>query len=191
MHMLSKRTVRVAALAALTLLTVLVVASTVSAASKATNVVTIWTDADRKAAVDRIASAWGTARGVNVVVVQKDFGKIRDDLGTVQADSAPDVIVGAHDWTGALAANGLVVPITPRTAIRDQFPAYTLDCVLVRHRREAALRRSRGRREHRPRRQHRARQGAEDLRGARVRRARLQEEEERQPRHRRPAGRGR
>ena len=27
-----------------------------------------------------IASAWGAARGVNVVVVQKDFGKIRDDL---------------------------------------------------------------------------------------------------------------
>jgi arabinogalactan oligomer/maltooligosaccharide transport system substrate-binding protein len=127
MQILSSRTARLAALAALTLLAVLVVAGTVSAASKATNTLTIWTDADRKGAVDKIASAWGTARGVNVVVVQKEFGKIRDDLGTVAADSAPDVIVGAHDWTGQLAANGLVLPISPRKAVRDQFPQYTLD----------------------------------------------------------------
>jgi arabinogalactan oligomer/maltooligosaccharide transport system substrate-binding protein len=128
MQMLSKRTVRVAALSALTLFAVLIVASTVSAASKATGTtLTIWSDADRKPAVDRIASAWGAARGVTVNVVEKDFGKIRDDLGTVQADNAPDVIVGAHDWTGALAANGLVLPLNPRKAIRDQFPSYTLD----------------------------------------------------------------
>jgi maltose-binding protein MalE len=128
MQMLSKRTVRVAALSALTLIAVLIVASTVSAASKATGTtLTIWTDADRKPAVDRIASAWGATRGVTINVVEKDFGKIRDDLGTVQADNAPDVIVGAHDWTGALAANGLVLPLNPRSAIRNQFPSYTLD----------------------------------------------------------------
>jgi arabinogalactan oligomer/maltooligosaccharide transport system substrate-binding protein len=127
MQILSSRTARLAALAALTLLAVLVVAGTVSAASKATNTLTIWADADRKAAVDKIASAWGTARGVNVVVVQKEFGKIQGDLGTVQADSAPDVIVGAHDWTGALAANGLILPLNPRKAVRDQFPQYALD----------------------------------------------------------------
>jgi arabinogalactan oligomer / maltooligosaccharide transport system substrate-binding protein len=127
MQILSSRTARLVAFASLTLFAVLVVAGTVSAANKATNTLTIWTDADRKAAVDKIASAWGTARGVNVVVVQKDFGKIRDDLGTVQADSAPDVIVGAHDWTGALAANGLVVPLNPSRTIRAQFPQYTLD----------------------------------------------------------------
>jgi len=127
MQILSSRTARLVVFASLTLFAVLVVAGTVSAARTATNTLTIWTDADRKAAVDKIASAWGTARGVNVVVVQKDFGKIRDDLGTVQADSAPDVIVGAHDWTGQLAANGLVVPINPRSALRQQFPQYTLD----------------------------------------------------------------
>jgi arabinogalactan oligomer / maltooligosaccharide transport system substrate-binding protein len=89
--------------------------------------ITIWTDADRKAAVDKVASAWGAARGVDVVVVQKDFGKIRDDLKVAQADTAPDVIVGAHDWTGELAANGLVLPLFPSRATRAKFPAYTLN----------------------------------------------------------------
>ena len=60
MHMLNKRTVRVAALSALTLFAVLIVAGTVSAASKATSAtLTIWSDSDRKAAVERVAGAWG------------------------------------------------------------------------------------------------------------------------------------
>jgi arabinogalactan oligomer / maltooligosaccharide transport system substrate-binding protein len=127
MHILSTRTARAAGLAALTLFAVLVVAGTTSAAPTATNTLVIWTDADRKPAVDRIASTWGTQRGVTVNVVQKDFGKIRDDLGTVQADTAPDVVVGAHDWTGQLAANGLVLPLNPRRALVNQFPSYALD----------------------------------------------------------------
>jgi arabinogalactan oligomer/maltooligosaccharide transport system substrate-binding protein len=106
---------------------VLVLAGPVGAARHATTTVTIWTDADRKAAVEKIASAWGASRGVNVVVVQKEFGKIRDDLKTVQPETAPDVIVGAHDWTGDLAASGLVLPLNPRTAVKAKFPQYTLD----------------------------------------------------------------
>ena len=106
---------------------VLALAGPVGASRDAATTVTIWTDADRKAAVDKIASAWGSSRGVNVVVVQKDFGKIRDDLKTVQAETAPDVIVGAHDWTGDLAASGLVLPLNPRKAVKAKFPQYTLD----------------------------------------------------------------
>ena len=113
--------------ALLAVFAVLVIAGPVGAAHDAASTVTIWTDADRKAAVDRIASAWGSTRGVNVVVVQKDFGKIRDDLKTVQAETAPDVIVGAHDWTGDLAASGLVLPLNPRKAVRDKFPQYALN----------------------------------------------------------------
>ena len=44
-------------------------------------------DSDGKAAVDKIASAWGSARGVNVVVVQKDF----DISGWGLAISSDDV----------------------------------------------------------------------------------------------------
>lgn len=58
---------------------------------------------DRKASVEKVANAWGKKAGVTVTVVQKDFGKIRDDLKTVDLATAPDVIVGAHDWVGELA----------------------------------------------------------------------------------------
>jgi len=87
----------------------------------------IWVDNVQKPAVDRIADAWGRQRGVTVNAVVKDFGKIRDDLKTVRAEDAPDVIVGPHDWVGELAANGLVVPLSPSRTARAQFPAYSLD----------------------------------------------------------------
>jgi arabinogalactan oligomer/maltooligosaccharide transport system substrate-binding protein len=87
---------------------------------------TIWADQDRKAAVEQVAKAWGTARGVDVNVVVKGFGDIRDNLKTVQPENAPDVIVAAHDWTGSLAASGLVIPIFPSKATRASFPAYAL-----------------------------------------------------------------
>jgi maltose-binding protein MalE len=62
-----------------------------------------------------------------VDVVLKEFGDIRTNLSTVTSDAAPDVIVGAHDWTGELAAGGLVVPLTPRKTAIAAFPKYTLD----------------------------------------------------------------
>ena len=87
----------------------------------------VWSDQDRKAAVDKVVSAWGAARGVEVEVVVKGFGDIRDNLKTVQPDNAPDVIVGAHDWTGSLAASGLVLPLFPSKSLKGAFPAYTLE----------------------------------------------------------------
>jgi maltose-binding protein MalE len=93
----------------------------------ATVTLTVWVDNVQKPAVDRIADAWGRQRGVTVNAVVKDFGKIRDDLKTVTPENAPDVIVGPHDWVGELAANGLIVPLSPSRATRSQFPAYSLD----------------------------------------------------------------
>jgi arabinogalactan oligomer / maltooligosaccharide transport system substrate-binding protein len=93
----------------------------------AATTVRIWTDKDRHAAVDKVASAWARTRGVSVEVVEKDFGSIRDKLGTVAGDQAPDVIVGAHDWTGELAANGLLQTLFPSKATKKLFPKYTLD----------------------------------------------------------------
>jgi maltose-binding protein MalE len=60
-------------------------------------------------------------------VVQKDFGKIRDDLKTVDVATAPDVIVGAHDWVGELAANGSVIPLTVSKSVAAKIPSYSLD----------------------------------------------------------------
>ncbi len=103
-----------------------IVASSATASHKATNIV-IWTDSDRAAAVTKVAGDWAAANGATIQVVTKQFGNIRDDLGTVAAADAPDVITAAHDWTGKLAANGLVQPLFPSAAVKTQFPAYTLN----------------------------------------------------------------
>jgi maltose-binding protein MalE len=88
---------------------------------------TIWSDNVQKPAIDRIASSWGTKRGVDVNVTFHAFGSIPGDLKTIKAENAPDVIVAAHDQTGDLAANGLVVPLFPSKALKKQFPKYALD----------------------------------------------------------------
>ena len=92
-----------------------------------TNKLRIWADADRKSAVESVVSSWATANGVTVEVIQKDFGKIRDDLKTVDPSVAPDVIVGAHDWVGELSANGSVVPLTVSSTVKSKIPTYALD----------------------------------------------------------------
>jgi maltose-binding protein MalE len=104
----------------------LVVAAPALPKSSADTTIVIWTDHDRNAAVTKVAGDWASSRGVTVKVVEKTFGDIRDNLKTVAAADAPDVIVGAHDWTGELAANGLVVPLFPKKATLTQFPSYTL-----------------------------------------------------------------
>jgi arabinogalactan oligomer / maltooligosaccharide transport system substrate-binding protein len=103
-----------------------VLSSTATAAHKAVNIV-IWTDSDRAAAVTKVANDWAAKSGATVKVVTKTFGNIKDDLATVNAADAPDVITAAHDWTGKLAANGLVQPIFLSSAVKKQFPSYTLD----------------------------------------------------------------
>jgi arabinogalactan oligomer/maltooligosaccharide transport system substrate-binding protein len=126
--MVSTRTLRALVMTSVVAILATVASSAAMSASSATTV-RIWTDADRKAAVEKVAGAWGTAKGVEVEVVQKEFGKIRDDLKTVQPETAPDVIVGAHDWTGQLSADGSVVPIVLSKATRAQFPAYSLNAM--------------------------------------------------------------
>ena len=88
---MKKHARRVVPGALLVVAALLLVAGPVGAAPKApTTTVTIWTDADRKAAVDKIAVHLGQpARRATSTVVQKDFGKIRDDLKTVQPETRP------------------------------------------------------------------------------------------------------
>jgi arabinogalactan oligomer/maltooligosaccharide transport system substrate-binding protein len=103
-------------------------AGSVHAAKKAGATLTIWVDQNRKDAVTQLANQWSAKNpGVTVNIVVQDFGSIRDKLGTVDTATAPDVILAAHDWTGQLAANGLVEPIYLSTAQKKQFPAYTLN----------------------------------------------------------------
>ena len=104
-----------------------VAATSAVAAHKAGPTIVIWTDANRAASVTKVANSWASANGASIQVVTKDFGQIQTSLGTVAAADAPDVVVAAHDWTGKLAANGLVEPLYPSKAVAAQFPKYTLD----------------------------------------------------------------
>lgn len=112
---------------ALVLAAILPASSAVSGVPPAPGTLRVWTDKNRKADVERIANTWAARRGVQVDVVEKPFSDIRDQLTTVLPATAPDVIIGAHDWTGQLAAAGLLLPLSPGAAIRRQFPAYALD----------------------------------------------------------------
>ena len=104
-----------------------VAATSAIASHKAGPTIVIWTDANRAASVSKVANSWAASNGATIQVVTKDFGSIETALGTVAAADAPDVVVAAHDWTGQLAANGLVEPLYPSKAVAAQFPKYTLD----------------------------------------------------------------
>jgi arabinogalactan oligomer / maltooligosaccharide transport system substrate-binding protein len=120
------------------LLTALVVgvaalAGTVHAATKSSSTLVIWTDSYRVAAFKAIGAKYHAAHpSITIKVVQKQFGvsgagTIGGDLSTTSVANAPDIVTIANDWTGQLAADGLVVPLHLTTAQKKLFPAYTLN----------------------------------------------------------------
>ncbi len=94
-------------------------------AMAADNTITVWVDQKR---IDnyRDVFASGEYAGYKINLVPKDFGKVRDDLKTVSEDSAPDVITGAHDWTGDLAASGLIVKLNVPKKTIDALSPFAL-----------------------------------------------------------------
>jgi arabinogalactan oligomer/maltooligosaccharide transport system substrate-binding protein len=87
----------------------------------------IWVDQDRLPAITKVANDWAATKGVTIEVVQKGSDSIRSDVKTVQADTAPDVIVGAHDWVGELSSNGSIVPLNPSKALLAGIPKGAID----------------------------------------------------------------
>lgn len=73
---------------------------------------TLWVDDTRAPIMLEVGEAFTAATGVPVAVHQLGFGDIRDQLQLRgPAGEGPDVIIGAHDWLGQLAENGLVEPL--------------------------------------------------------------------------------
>lgn len=73
---------------------------------------TVWTDDNRQPALEEAAAAYEKETGNSVELVVKDFDGIRADfLSQVSNNEGPDITVGAHDWLGEFAANGVVTPI--------------------------------------------------------------------------------
>ena len=79
----------------------------------ATPTLLVWVDSARKATFATPVADWAKANGVTVTLTGKDFGQLRDSLKTVvPAGTGPDLVIGApHDWTGNLAAAGVLRPV--------------------------------------------------------------------------------
>ncbi|WP_019136848.1 sugar ABC transporter substrate-binding protein [Cellulomonas massiliensis] len=83
-----------------------------SAAPTLTGTLTMWVDETRIDSMKPIVEAFKEKTGVEVDLVQKISGDIRTDfVSQVPTGEGPDVIIGAHDWTGEFVNNGVVAPI--------------------------------------------------------------------------------
>ncbi|WP_159939878.1 MULTISPECIES: maltose ABC transporter substrate-binding protein [unclassified Nocardiopsis] len=72
----------------------------------------IWSDPERADAIQAAAEEFTEANGIEVEVQGLAFDDIQGDLlNAHQAGNAPDVFIGAHDWTGNLVRNGAVQPV--------------------------------------------------------------------------------
>ena len=82
----------------------------------------VWAEEKVATALDPLVGAYEAAAGVDIEVVVYDFGAIRTDVQTAgPAGEGPDVFLGAHDWVGELAANGVVAPLDLGSVASDLF----------------------------------------------------------------------
>jgi maltose-binding protein MalE len=86
----------------------------------------IWADDTRAPILEPLAEEFGAAEGITVAVQEVPFDQIRD-LVSVQgpAGQGPDVFIGAHDWLGELAENGVVEPLDLGAASGDYLEVAT------------------------------------------------------------------
>lgn len=69
----------------------------------------IWSDPERADAIQAAAEEFAEANGIEVDVQNVSFDDIQGDVVNAhQAGNAPDIFIGAHDWTGNLMRNGAV-----------------------------------------------------------------------------------
>jgi len=74
--------------------------------------ITVWTSEAQVPILKKLADQYKAKYGVQVDIVQVNFGDIKSKfLTAAPAGEGPDIIVGAHDWTGELVVNGLLEPI--------------------------------------------------------------------------------
>jgi len=74
--------------------------------------ITVWADRVRTPVLEKIGKDFTAKYNVPLRVQELDFGSIRDQLKIAgPAGEGPDIIIGAHDWLGELATNGLLSEI--------------------------------------------------------------------------------
>lgn len=85
---------------------------TASSAPEMAGELTVWVDQNRADALKDVVAAFEDETGVEVKLVVKDYGKIRDDFtAQVPTGKGPDITIGAHDWLGSFLQDGLIAPI--------------------------------------------------------------------------------
>lgn len=91
-------------------------------ASAAANKLVIWSSEAQVPALLPMAKQFEKEYGIPVEVTEVGFGDIRPNFSvSAPTGEGPDLIVGAHDWVGELARNGLLEPIELSAAEREQF----------------------------------------------------------------------
>src|SRR5690606_17804851 len=72
----------------------------------------IWADETRTPVLKEYVADFEAAVGVKVTV-EEHVETLREDfLAAAEQGQGPDIMVGPHDWTGQLAADGVITPIT-------------------------------------------------------------------------------
>ncbi len=88
---------------------------------------TVWTDENRKPAIEAAAKTFEEETGGKVELVQKNFEDIRTDFtNQVPTGEGPDITIGAHDWLGSLVQAGVVAPVD-LTDTASNFAPVSLD----------------------------------------------------------------
>ena len=83
-----------------------------SQAASAARTVTIWSGANDAKSDNQspIIAAWAKTQGITINTVYKK--NVRDEfIKAVPDGKGPDLMVGAHDWTGQLVGAGVVAPV--------------------------------------------------------------------------------
>ena len=83
-----------------------------SQAASAARTVTIWSGANDAKSDNQapILNAWAKTQGITINTVYKK--NVRDEFIKATPDGkGPDLMVGAHDWTGQLVGAGVVAPV--------------------------------------------------------------------------------
>ena len=82
-------------------------------AQAAGSTVTIWGDQNTHDAIWPSLNKWAKASKITVNYVVKDFGQLRaQSITAIPTGSGPDIIAGAHDWTGKLLGAGVIAPVS-------------------------------------------------------------------------------
>lgn len=106
--------IRKAGAAALAGLTAAALLGTSVPANAATQTVIMWVDQGTKDALGASLLAFDKKESSLIIqVVVKDFGTLRKSaIQAIPRGTGPDILAGAHDWTGALLSAGVIAPVS-------------------------------------------------------------------------------